>query len=415
MSGKLQRIWAERRMTIVVALLILSSVGIIGAVRLTGHSSAIATVEVKAGEFVDSLQFRGEVKALKSVSISGPAESGDLQIVKIATDGAQVKKGDVIVEFDKTKTEQQLAEFKSALKSAEAEIEQTRAQGRLTEEDDVTAIMKARFDVEAARLEASKQEIVSPIEGQEAKLKLGNAEQSLREAEQKQEADRIANKATLKSKTQAASKALFDVQRAEHSLANMELRAPAAGMISLMQVWHPDGQAAFRPGDRAWPGAPLAELPDVSTIRVAARVDETERGRLQIGQAAIVQLDAIPDRQFTGHIEQIGTIATMDFSAGWPFPRNFNLQLTFDQADSRLRPGMTAQMTVVIDRVPNALTIPAKASFQRSGRTVAYVVHGSRFEERVIEVGRRSGDRILVMKGLQAGDRVAITDPTEKQ
>jgi HlyD family secretion protein len=125
-----------------------------------------------------------------------------------------------------------------------------------------------------------------------------------------------------------------------------------------------------------------------------------------------IQLDAIPDRQFTGHLQQIGTIATSDFSAGWPIPRNFNLDIAFDQKDPRMKPGMTAQVTVVVDRVPNALTSPVQASFQKSGQTVAYVWDGSKFQERGIEVARRSRDRLLVAKGLRAGDHVALKDPT---
>jgi len=416
MIAKLQRLWSGRRGRIaVIAVLVLGSAGTIGAVHFTTRAPAIATAEVKLGEFVDALDIRGEVKALRSLSISAPAEAGDLQIIQIATDGAQVKKGDVIVQFDKTKTEQDLAQFRSALKSAQAEIEQARAQARLSEEEDLTAVMKARYDVESAKLEASKQEIVSAIEGKEAKLKLADAEQKVREAEQKQKSERAANKAVIESKFQASRKALSDVQRAERALGEMTLSAPSNGMISLVQVWRPDGQAAFKPGDRAWPGALLAELPDVSTLRVTSRVDETERGRLQTGQLVNVQLDAIPDGQFTGRIDQISTIATTDFSGGWPFPRNFNLQITLDQSDVRLRPGMTAQLTIVVDRVPNAITIPRQASFQKSGRTVTYVLNGSKFDERVLEVGRRSGDRLLVAKGLRPGERVALKDPTAKE
>ena len=401
-------------MVVAVVLLVGSSV-VFGAVRYSNRSPEVATLDVKRGEFIDSIQFRGEVKAMKSVTISAPAEAGDLQIIKIAADGTQVKQGDVVVEFDKTKTEQDLAQHRSALKSAQAEIDQAKAQARLTEEEDVTAVKKARFDVETAKLDASKQEIVSKIEGAEANLKVADAEQKLHEVEEKLTADRAVNKATVESKVEASKKAAYDVQRAESALTKMTLPAPAAGMISLISTWRSGGEAPFKPGDRAWPGAPIAELPDISTLRVSARADETERGRLALNETVSAQLDAIPDRQFTGKIEQISTIATIDFSAGWPIPRNFNLVITLDQADARLKPGMTAQLTVVVDRVPDALTIPVEASFQKSGQTVAYVWQGSKFQERVIEVGRRSRDRILVAKGLSAGDRVALKDPTVKE
>jgi len=415
MISRIRQLWIQRKAMVVVALLSMGSGAVLGAVRYSNRFPAIPTFEVKRGEFIDSVQFRGEVKAMKSVTISAPAEAGDLEIVKIAADGTQLKQGDTIVEFDKTKTEQELAQYRSTLKSAQAEIEQARAQARLKEEEDVTVAMKARYDVEAAKLDASKQEIVSRIEGAEAKLKVADAEQKLHEMEEKLKSDRAVNKATIESKTQASKKAAYDVQRAERALTKMILRAPLAGMISLVPVWRPEGEVPFKPGDRAWPGAPMGELPDVSSLRISARVDETERGRIAIKQLVTAQLDAIPDRQFTGNIEQISTIATIDFSAGWPIPRNFNLEIALDQADTRLKPGMTAQLTVVVDRVPDALSIPSKASFQKSGQTVAYVWEGSKFQEHAIEIRRRSRNRILVAKGLRAGERVALKDPSAKE
>jgi HlyD family secretion protein len=176
-----------------------------------------------------------------------------------------------------------------------------------------------------------------------------------------------------------------------------------------------EGAMPFKPGDHAWPGAPIAELPDTSSLRVTARVDETERGRLAVNQFVNLHMDAIPDRQFTGKIEEISTIATEDYTAGWPIPRNFDLRITLDQVDPRLRPGMTAQISVVLDRIQNVLIVPVHATFQKEGGTFAYVWDGSKFRQQVIEVSRRSGDRVVVAKGLQLGDRVALQDPAAKE
>ena len=414
MIGRIRQLCSARNSWVIVVALGASG-ALLGAVHYTSRSPSVPTLVVKRGDFIDSLQFRGEVKALKSVTIVTPAEAANFQFLKIAADGTPVKQGDVVVEFDRTRTEQDLAQYRSALKSAQAEIDQARAQARLTEEDDLTGVMKARYDVELAKLDASKQEVVSKIEGAEAKLKLADAEQKLRELEMKLKSDRTSSQATIQGKIQASQKAAYDVQRAERALTRMTLRAPLAGTISLVAVWHPQGPAPFKPGDTAWPGAPIAELPDISTLRIAARVEETERGRLAPQQTVNVHMDAIADREFSGRIAQISTIATSDFSGGWPFPRDFDLSITLDQTDTRIRPGVTAQLTVVVDKVPNALTIPVQASFQKSGQTVAYVWAGSKFQERAIEVGRRSGDRILVVKGLRPEDRVALADPTAKE
>ena len=415
MTAALRRLWVRNKAATIIVLLVLCCAAVLGTTRLVNRTPSVPIIAVKRQEFLDTLELRGTVKALKSVSISAPADAGDLQIVKMAADGAQVKQGDVVVQFDTTKTEQDLAQFRSSLKSAQAEIEQARAQANMTEEADTTEIMKSRYDVERARLEASKQEIVSRIEGEESKLKLADAQQKLKESEQKLKADQSVDHATIQSKIQASKKAAYDADRAAHALTRMKLTAPISGMISLTSVWRGNGEAPFKPGDHAWPGAPIAQIPDTATLRVSARLDETERGRLRLGQPVTVQFDAMPERQFTGHVEDISTLASSDFTGGWPFPRDFDLTARLDQADPRLKPGMPSQLTIIVDRVPHAVVIPAHASFQKSGETVAYVWTGSKFEERAIEVGRRSGDRILVSKGLQPGEQIALRDPSARE
>src|ERR1051326_8466829 len=244
----------RHKVLLISATLLTGSGMVLGAVRLGRRTPAVPTFEVKRGEFTDSLQFRGEVKALKSVTLSAPAEAGDLQIIKLSPEGAAVKPGDVVVEFDRTKTEQDLAQYRSALKSAEATIEQARAAAKLAEEEDKTAVLKARFEVEGARLEASKKKIVPRSEGKKPKLTLPGAEQKLREAETKQKPDPPLSHATIKSAVQASAKARYDVQRAERALGQMSVRAPSTGIISILEHWAGSNMQPYRTGDKDSPG-----------------------------------------------------------------------------------------------------------------------------------------------------------------
>lgn len=415
MIERFHRLSLRAKAFVVAALLLAVSGVLMGAVRLGRRGPGVLTMALQRGEFLDSIQFHGEMKALKSVSVSAPPEAGELQIIKVVSEGTTVKPGDMVVQFDGTKTQQELAQYRSALKSAEAEIAQAKAKARLDEEKDKTAVLRARYEVEGARLEATKQEILSRIEGEENKLKLSDSEQKLHEAEAKQKSNENANQAAIEGKRQASEKSKYDVSRAEHALSQMILHAPSAGNISMVQHFTNTGMSVFRSGDRVWPGAPIAELPDPSSLRISARVDETERGRLALNQPVTVQLNAIPDRQFTGHIQRISAIASMDFSNGWPFTRNFTLEIVLDQTDPRFKPGITGDVTVIIDKVADALSIPAQALFQKSGQNVVYVWQGGRFEERALEVVRRSGDKILVSKGVSAGEQVALKDPTTKE
>lgn len=404
-------------MAIGVAALVVASGGF-AAVRLADSRPLVPTAEVRRGEFVDYLELRGRLKAVRSVAVNAPADAEDLQILHLAHTGAHVKKGDVVVQFDTTKLQQELAQDKSALKAAEAEIGQTEAQAKIAQEQDRTDLLKAGYDVESAKLDASKGEIVSKIEGEEAKLAVSDAQSKRDQADQKLKSDQNSAAADLAGKKEKYNKALYDLRLAEHRIAALTLRSPLDGVVTVLTNFRSGnffgGGQEFKEGDRAWPGAGIIEIPDLNTLRLNVRVDETDRARISQGQTASIHVDAVPDRDFSGHLVDISTLATVDFSSGWPFSRNFEVEVALDQIDERLRPGINATARVAVDRVPDAVLIPPEAVFQKSGESVAYVLRGSHFDERPIEVGRRSESALLISQGLKPGDRVALKDPAVK-
>jgi RND family efflux transporter MFP subunit len=378
--------WKSRKKAVIWSALVVAGVLGFGAFRLAKSAVTLPMADVKRKEFVDYLEIKGEVKAIRSAVIAAPYGAGDMQILRLVDNAAKVKKGDFLVEFDAT---------------------------AVKEEQDVTDVMTAKYDAEKARMDAGKQEILSVIEGEQAKLKLADAEQKLKENEAKLKADRAAAVSDLASKQQKHDQATFQVQLDERALDSLTLRAPLDGVVALQNHWQPQGSpTTFKPGDRAWPGAAIAELPDGSALKISARVEEAERGQLKLGQTANVRLDALPDRSFEGHVETISPTASLDFGAGWPVPRNFAVELSLTGTDTRLAPGMGATVRIAVARVPDGIVIPTNALFRKAGRTVAYVRRGSKFEETAVEVSKQSGDEALIAKGLQAGEHLALKDPT---
>jgi RND family efflux transporter MFP subunit len=381
---------------------------------------AIPTADVKRGEFVEYVSLRGNVNALHSIQLAAPSIAGDLQVVKLTPMGTLVKRGDVVVQFDTTTLQATLDQKRSELKSSNADIDHSRAEARLTKEQQATDLLKARYDVDRARLDTSKQEILSEIEGAETKLKLSDAEQKYKELQQRDVSTRKSTDADIESKQQKREKSLFDVRVAEHQIASLTLRAPADGMVTIMpnfraRNWTTGGSTPdFKEGDRAWSGAVIAELPDLSTMRVSARVDESDRGRLKSSQPASIRIDAIADKEFPGTVAEISPLAKLDYSS-WPFTKNFDIALQVQGTDSRIRPGLSASARIAVDKIPDAILVPAAAVFDKDGRSVAYVLHGSRFEERAVLVGRRGREELMITQGLQPGEKVAMKDPTQEK
>jgi HlyD family secretion protein len=413
--------WSSRlgwRSRFAIAIVIVAGLALTAAfVKVRGGAPPdLPTAEVVKGEFVDALEIRGDIRPLRSVVLAAPMQSGDLQIVKLAKNGSMVKAGDIVVEFDASTLRRTMQEKQSELKQADAEIEQATAQGRITQEQNATELMKAKYNVQRARLDLQKEETVSRIEHEQAKLALADAEQKLRELEAKVTSGSTAMEADLSNKRRKREKAMFDFQRAERGIQNLQLKAPASGMVNVLTNYRASGtwgnqQVEFREGDRAWPGAAILELPDLSSVHLAARLDESDRGRLQTGQDATIRVAAIPGAEFQAKIEHISVLAKVDYSSGWPPTRNFELGLVLNGVDPRLRPGMSAVARIATDRVPNVVLVPSEAIFQRDGHPIVYRLDGSEFEERRIEVARRGREQAIIGKGVAVGERIATRRP----
>jgi HlyD family secretion protein len=410
---------SKRRRWVVLAagLLVLAGVGTF-TLRMPKAAPKINTAEVKRGEFVENVQVRGELKALRSIVLTAPSGAGDIQIIRLVKNGTQVKKGDVLVQFDTSTLQRTLDQKLSELKTAEGEIERIRAQARLKDEENKTQLTKNTYDVERAKLEVSKQEILAAIEGEKAKIALSDAGHKLQEIGIKLTSDQSSATADVEIQKQKREKATFEVREAERSIAAMSLKAPVDGLVTLMSNWRASsnwGSAPeFKEGDRAWPGAGIVELPDLTSVRVTGRVEETERGRLKTGQTAVVKIDALPAKDFSATLVDISPLAKLDVST-WPPPKNFDSVLQLGETDPKIRPGMSATARIAVERVPNVILIPAEASFQKKGRSVAYVLRGTVFDERVIEITRRSGSQLWIAKGLNPGEKVALKDPTPEE
>ena len=186
------------------------------------------TVEAITGDFLDTLEIRGEIRPLKSVVLTSPLQSGELQIVKLAKNGSIVKAGEVVVEFDASTLQRTIQEKQSELKQSDAEIEQAGAQGRMAAEQNATSLMKASYDIDRARLDINKGDTVSRIDNEKAKLVLADSEQKLKEIEARITSDKASSEADVFSKRRKREKALYDLQRAEQGLLNLQMKAPAA-------------------------------------------------------------------------------------------------------------------------------------------------------------------------------------------
>ena len=306
------------------------------------------------------------------------------------------------------------AEKRSELRGFDAELEQANSDAHAKDAENLTAESKAHYDMERAKLDYSAKDILSRVEAEQRGLAVDDTEQKLKEASAKLGSTGRRHGQAGRRRGEAREVAVRSHQGGGPD-AGAGRAAPSDGIVTILRNWRSGNwmnPQEFKEGDRAWAGASIAELPDISSLFGTARVDEIERGRLALGQSVSIRVEAMPDRELKGRIVTISALAKADFTS-WPPPRNFDVKVALDDHDERLRPGMTANLRVATESVAGALMVPPQAVFSAESGDVVYVMSHGHVERRHVEIDRRNADHVLIRTGVAEGERVALKEPEE--
>jgi HlyD family secretion protein len=173
-------------------------------------------------------------------------------------------------------------------------------------------------------------------------------------------------------------------------------------------------------------GTVLFTVADVSSMIVKAGVNEVDIGKIRVGQPVKVTLDAYSKVKFNGRIDRIAPAVRIDDKV-----RVFDVEIRLGAQGRELRSGMTANIEVSGERKPKVLTVPVESVFQRDDAEVVYVkkkidpkakapqvakndkdAWKKFFERRTVTTGLADNSHVEILKGLKAGEEVALEDPT---
>jgi multidrug efflux pump subunit AcrA (membrane-fusion protein) len=398
--------------------LLLGGGGVYAAYRYNGTNEVeVAVSRVRRADFVISVRTRGDIKSARSTILKAPQVPG-LRIVHLADNGRPVHKGDVVVEFDAVQQEQNVISRTTAVRAADGDIVQTKATQKMDDEADAMSKMSSEYDLERAKLDASKAEVLSVIDGEKNRIQVGVSEGSLQQVKASINAHTVGHEADLSRLGQRKDKAVKDLNLATSYLSMMQLRAPTDGIVNILPNFRSQGtfgQALppFKEGDNVWTGAEIAEMPDLSDLYINLNLEEVDRGKLQLGQTVKVRVDAIPDKEFQAQIDYISPIASLIYKGGSTPEKTFPARASIKLLDDRLRPGMSASAEIIIERQPGMLLIPVRSSFEKDGKPAVYVQIGKDFVVRPIQVGKRNDEDIIVTGGLREGEIVTLESPAD--
>ncbi len=171
------------------------------------------------------------------------------------------------------------------------------------------------------------------------------------------------------------------------------IRSPIDGVVNELHV---------DPGEFVGQGDPVAEVVNTDIIDVRLGVPELDVRYLSMGQPVSVTVDAYPGQTWEGQVTFLAYKASLS-------TRTFAAKVTVPNSDGRIRPGMIARATLLRRTVSDALAVPLFSLLDKGGERLIYVEEDGMAKARTVRLGIIEADRIQVLEGLAAGDRIIVS------
>ncbi len=379
----------------------------------TEKSTGVPTVKVQRGDVTLAITARGELRGGNPQTLAAPMTGGtEMHITQLRKTGEEVKPGDVVVQLDTADQQFKLQEAEADMAEAAQNLIKAKAEREAQQEEDRYALLKARSDVQLAELDVRKNPLLPAITAKENDLALEGARDHLEQTQRNLDNRKKTGEAGIAIQDAARAKAEAQATTARQNIEAMTLRAQRAGYVAIKENTNTNffftGMVLpfFQVGDAVRPGMAIAEIPDLNKWDVVAKIGELDRGHLQQGDAVDIAIVAVPGRQFHGHVKDLGGM-TGNF-----WERHFECKISLDDPIPALRPGMSATLVVITDRLHQVLSLPAQALFESDGRTFVYVRSGGGFTAKDVKLVRRNEMRAIV-DGLKEGEVVALANPLD--
>jgi HlyD family secretion protein len=378
----------------------------------------IEQLTAEVDSYQAAVQAAQEMVAFEKNQVTGEITNAEYNVNIADLEFTRLKDGDGPLKSSQLQDEYQKAKLEfDRYQSFYSDLIELRKSGydnssEIASAKEKVTLYEDQFKAATSRFESYRQHVL-PTQLESAKAKKQNARLVLQQTTQggkyriaKAEATLIQIQGQLKAKETA-------LQQVRNELEKTEIRAPFDGIVIHFETFRDGEKRKPRIGDSVFINQPILYLPDVSHMIVKTKVREIDLHTIALEQQSTIQVDAYPDRGFTGRLTFIGAVAITE-SIGTGREKYFQVIFNLNEEDGRLRPGMTCRVSLVSKSLFQVLTVPVQAIFSENKRTLCYVLNRSgNFEKRQVTVGSQNEDVAEIINGLQEGDRVGMTKPTD--
>ncbi|MCH8965081.1 MAG: efflux RND transporter periplasmic adaptor subunit [Planctomycetes bacterium] len=407
-----------------------------------GRSTIISLVpegsSVKKGDLLvelasDEIEERVQGEKIQVAAAEATFESAErqLEILK-GQNESNIRKGELKLRLAKLDLEKyELGEWPKQKQDAEFRIESAEKEHERAKSDFEYSktlykkkfITKSEYDRDefaeyGAQVELQKAE--RDLEILEKYTHVKDLEQKTSDvSEAEKELERVKQEADNKlSEKQVAVQARRDelalkqqrLNKLEEKMAKTKIFAPADGLV----VYGGGGNRwmgrddAIKEGAEVFERQTIMQLPDTSEMKVIVRIHEAQTDKIRLDQEAIIEVEGISDRKFTGRITKIAVLA--DSQNRWLNPelKEYETEITINESDPLLKPGVTARVEILVSELTDVVAVPVQSIYSKMHKSFVFVGHKDDAEPIEVQLGLASDEFVEIKSGLEPGQEVLL-------
>lgn len=399
----------NRKPLIGLVLLLLAVVLVWYFTRTVKSTDVVIETAAKKGLFTVSVSTTGELEAKSSEEINGPSPTAlrdarlwQLKIDDIIPDGSIVDSGDYVAQLDRT-------ELTNKIKDQQIEIEQYQNNFIKIQLDTTMDLRSARNDLvnlkyamEEAQIAVDQSIYEPPATQRQVQIELDRAERAYDQAVRnyslryEKAVANMSEVATALRKKQAEYEKLVELSK------EFLIRAPKAGMVVYQRDY--DGKKrGVGATISSWENV-VATLPNLREMITKTYVNEVDISKVKVGQGVEINVDAFPDKHFTGQVIEVANIGEQMRNSN---AKVFEVKIEVNEFDSIVRPAMTTKNVIITDEVNDVVYVPLESIHNLD--SIQYVFIGNRRQQ--VAVGKANENEIIIRAGVEEGDKVRLMAP----
>jgi HlyD family secretion protein len=336
-----------------------------------------------------------------------------LMLQKVSPAGSLAKKGDVVAEFDRQYMLTRLDDYRAVVASSEAGFKRQRAEMQVSNKAQDQTILAAKGAMEKAALDLKTTPVRGAIDAERLRLAYEDAKARYNQQLNAVPFQNVGDKAQLRAAEIEMQQTKLELKRAETNANRMLTKAPIDGLVVMLNTFRGGEFNPIGEGDQLYPGQMFMQIVDTRSMVLNTTVNQSDVEQMRIGAKATVHFDAYPDLELPARVVAIGAITRPGGLRG-DYYKEIPVRLKLEKMDPRVIPDLSISADVIVNTEKQASIVPREAVFtdQVAGaKPFVFVQSMQGWQKREVETGTSSFTHTSILKGLSAGEKIALNRP----